>query len=198
MSSAYATPLSPPAYNWDNRSSSGQSSGASEQITNFFRKFSLSRSYIQRNKSLSGPIEGLSSAGPILSLSPSEESKFRLVESLQKGWDGGTAEPVDTVAVEAARDLLLSLRSEHVAAQDARVLPIADGRIQLEWHDKDRSLEFEFVGPGWIAVGVDSSDKSGGPRFFNVEISQLDAGTVSDAYDWFVQRDPRIAPWPSR
>jgi len=142
--------------------------------------------------------DGLSNAEPILSLSQVEEEKLHVVEGLERGWDGGTAEPVEAGAVQAARELLLSLRSDHVAAKDARVLPIADGRIQLEWHDVDRSLEFEFARPGWVAMGLDRSDPKAGTQYYSLEIDQLDPAIISRAYDWFVQRDPKIAPWPSR
>ena len=133
-----------------------------------------------------------------MSLSKVEEEKLHFVEGLEKGWDGGTAEPVEAGAVQAARELLLSLRSDHIAAQDARVLPIADGRIQLEWHDVDRSLEFEFIRPGWVAMGLDRSDPNADTRYYTLELDQLDPTVVSRTYDWFVQRDPKIAPWPSR
>jgi hypothetical protein len=178
-----------------------QSTGRLEQVGGLLRKLglgSLSKSYLKLENSFSGEPKGLSRVRPVLSLSPVEDEKLRLVEALKGGWDGAAAEPVEAESIEAAREMLFTIRSEHAAAQDARVLPIADGRIQLEWHDSDRSLEFEFTRPGWVAIGIDRSDQNAGTKYYTVEIDQLDAATVSRAYDWFVRRDPKIAPWPSR
>jgi hypothetical protein len=157
---------------------------------------SLSSSYFDPDNSLENEAKGLSRADPFRSLSPIEVERLRLVRGMEKGWDGGEAEPVEAEAIEAARDLLLSLKSQHPAAQDARVLPIADGRIQLEWHDVDRSLEFEFTHPGWIAVGLDRSNPSES-AYYSAEMASLESHIVAAAYDWFIRRNSKIAPWPS-
>jgi len=159
---------------------------------------SISGAYFTPENSFAKEVKGLSRAEPFRSLSPTEEDRLRLVQDLERGWDGDAADPVGEESIDAARELLLTLKSDHAAAQDARMLPIADGRIQLEWHDADRSLEFEFTRPGWVIMGLDRSNPTEGTKYYTVEINQLEASKISAAYDWFVRRDPKIAPWPSR
>jgi hypothetical protein len=178
----------------------GQLTGHFQQAGGVFRQalVSISRSYLNLENSFSGIAKGLSRVEPFLILSPIEAERLLLVQGLERGWDGDAAEPVEAGSIEAALELLRALKTEHAAAQDARVLPIADGRIQLEWHDADRSLEFEFTRPGWVAIGLDRADQNTGTKYYTMEINQLEASKVSAAYDWFVRRDPKIAPWPSR
>jgi hypothetical protein len=176
-----------------------QLTGNLQEVSGFFRALvSFSSPYRKLDNSFVGEVRGLSNAEPFRRLSPKEVDRLRLVQGLEKGWDGDAAEPVNAESIESALELLLALKSEHATAQDARVLPIADGRIQLEWHDADRSLEFEFTRPGWVAVGLDRSDRNAETKYYTVEFDQIDASTVSAAYDWFVRRDPKIAPWPSK
>jgi hypothetical protein len=170
-----------------------------QRVVGFFRELgSLSGPYLKLENSFSGEARGLSSTEPFRSLSPIEVERLRLVEALEKGWDGAVANPIEAESIKAARELLLTLKSEHAAAQDARILPIADGRIQLEWHDADRSLEFEFTRPGWVAIGLDRADRNASTKYYTVEIDQLESSVVASAYDWFVRRDAKTAPWPSR
>lgn len=142
--------------------------------------------------------KGLSSFEPFPSLSPGVLESLRSVETLEMGWAGDEAQPVSPKSIAAARELLLSLKAQRPAAQDARILPIVDGRLQIEWHDADRSLEFEFIGPDWIAIGLDRSDPNAATKYYTIEIDSPGSPTFAAAYDWFIQRNPKIAPWPSR
>src|ERR1700730_7069666 len=168
-SSAYALQLGPLGFSAEHLmppQQQQQDVGAVAQLTGHLAGWlfpglvSLSKSYLKPENSFTNDVKGLSHVEPFRSLSAAEEERLRLLKGLERGWDGGAAEAVKEESIEAARDLLLSLKSAHPAAQDARVLPIADGRIQLEWHDANRSLEFEFTHPGWIALGLDRSDSN--------------------------------------
>jgi hypothetical protein len=60
-------------------------------------------------------------------------------------WDGYGAAPLDPQNLNAARRFIQSLPED--AAPTPMVVPMTRGRVQLEWHRGNRSLELEFENP---------------------------------------------------
>ena len=125
-------------------------------------------------------------------------AKFQELTALGWGWDGDAAEPLTKAAIEHARALTLALLGARpMSLREPRVVPTFDGRLQLEWHLPDRSLEAEFTGVGWTVLGVELP--AGLPaRRHSAEVAVEDYLSVVPFYDWFIQRGAGRAAWPSR
>jgi hypothetical protein len=70
------------------------------------------------------------------------------LRGLRAGWNGYGAEPIDPAIIDAARRLTEQLPAGVIDAP--RVVPMTRGRLQLEWHHGNRSLELEFEDPARI------------------------------------------------
>lgn len=64
---------------------------------------------------------------------------------LPPNWNGYGAEPIDRRTLAAVRDSLLAAPPDIAPAP--QIVPMTRGRVQLEWHRADRSLELEFETP---------------------------------------------------
>jgi hypothetical protein len=64
---------------------------------------------------------------------------------LNAGWDGYGAEPINSATIDAALRVVDQLPASLVDAP--QVVPMTRGRLQLEWHRGNRSLELEFETP---------------------------------------------------
>jgi hypothetical protein len=77
--------------------------------------------------------------------------KRSVAESLQAlrgfkaNWNGYGAAPLDPNNLDAAQRFIESLRDDAVLTP--KVVPMTHGRVQLEWHRGNRSLELEFEHP---------------------------------------------------
>lgn len=67
------------------------------------------------------------------------------LRNFKNNWDGYGAGPLDPRNLDAARRFVESL-PENVAPTP-NVVPMTRGRVQLEWHRGNRSLELEFENP---------------------------------------------------
>jgi hypothetical protein len=61
---------------------------------------------------------------------------------LPSNWSAYGANPIDRRTIEAAKELILAVPSDII--EPPRVVPMTRGRLQLEWHRGNRSLELEF------------------------------------------------------
>lgn len=68
--------------------------------------------------------------------------------TLTANWDRQGALPLDPAILRAARQFISGLPEG--AARAPRVVPMAKGNLQFEWHDGSRSLELEVEDPGTI------------------------------------------------
>jgi hypothetical protein len=64
------------------------------------------------------------------------------LRNLPADWNGYGAAPIDRRIIRGAEDFLLGLPGD--AAPTPKVVPMTRGRLQLEWHRGNRSLELEF------------------------------------------------------
>lgn len=108
----------------------------------------------------------------------------RLLDELRAfkpSWDGYGAAPLDPRNLDAARRFIESLPDG--AAPQPMVVPMTRGRVQLEWHRGNRSLELEFETPTTIHYLQWDSDQG-------IETEDVVAADRVDALmglvDWFM------------
>jgi hypothetical protein len=78
------------------------------------------------------------------------------LKTLETGWDGYRATPIEPNLVEAAKAFVGTLPIDTIATP--LVVPMTRGRLQFEWHKGARSLEMEFEKPGAIHYLKTDSD----------------------------------------
>jgi hypothetical protein len=76
----------------------------------------------------------------------SVQGDIHALGELAPNWDGYGAPAIDASVIEAAVTLVANLPRD-LAARQPRVVPTANGMLQLEWHAGARSLELEFESP---------------------------------------------------
>jgi hypothetical protein len=69
-------------------------------------------------------------------------SRLQRLRELPSNWNGYGAEPIDPGIQSSAQRVLDKLALGGVGAP--QVVPMTHGRLQLEWHKGNRSLELEF------------------------------------------------------
>jgi len=79
------------------------------------------------------------------------------LKSLDRGWNGYGAEPIDPMIIGAARWFADSILGGEISPP--QVVPMTRGRLQLEWHRGNRSLELEFESPTSIRYLQYDSDR---------------------------------------
>ena len=85
------------------------------------------------------------------------------LKRLEADWNGYGAEPINPRIIESSQQFIRSLHNQlRVLPQ---VVPMTQGRLQLEWHDGTRSLELEFESPSQVhylkwdsSIGLDEED----------------------------------------
>ena len=113
-------------------------------------------------------------------------SPFVQLDALSKlpaGWNGYGAEPIDPAIIAAAARFLADLPLDAVGPP--RVVPMTRGRIQLEWHRGERSLELEFEDAESLhflkwdpEAGIEEEDV----------VPIREAGRVRELLAWFASR----------
>jgi hypothetical protein len=63
---------------------------------------------------------------------------------LEEGWNGYGADRIEPRMMKTAKAFVTSLA---VSTPQPQVVPMTRGRLQLEWHRGNRSLELEFESP---------------------------------------------------
>lgn len=67
---------------------------------------------------------------------------MRELINLDMGWDGYDAKPVDISNVVIANEILLKIDGLDVLnLPPAQFIPVANGGLQIEWHDKNKTIE---------------------------------------------------------
>jgi hypothetical protein len=117
-------------------------------------------------------------------ISLDKSAVLRALQELQgfrTNWDGYGAEPLDSRNLEAARRFIESLPDD--VAPTPMVVPMTRGRVQLEWHRGNRSLELEFETPTTIHFLQWDSDQ-GVEKEDIVSADQTDV--LGGLLNWFV------------
>ena len=131
--------------------------------------------------------------GRSAALPPRLRQKVTELSDLKPNWDG---EGAKTVKAHVLADVVEALKRLAQRATDFRepfLAPTFDGFVQIEWHDKKRSLEIEAVNEGWSVagtmLGVDSKR-----HYFTAECERSDFGQLERFYGWFLGNE---LIWPS-
>jgi len=70
------------------------------------------------------------------------------LKTLATDWSGYSAIPIDRRLILSAKEFILGLPTDIIGTPT--VVPMTRGRLQLEWHQGNRSLELEFESAGRI------------------------------------------------
>ena len=126
------------------------------------------------------------------SLSVGLRQKLSDIRKLGRGWDGDDADPVRADAVCEVERLLWGLSMAKGSFQEPSIVPKYDGFLQLEWHDRSRSLEFELTPKSWLVMGTDEC--AGERKYFEAIAPRGSVESLIPFYRWFVREEWL---WPS-
>ncbi len=132
--------------------------------------------------------------GRSATLSPALRQRVGQLSDLENNWDGEAAKPVKAPVLGDAVEFLRRLTQQTNSLREPFLAPTFDGFIQIEWHDKKRSLEIEAVSMGWSAVGS-LTGKDNQRLYFEGECDRSDFEQLVKFYEWFVGNE---LIWPSR
>jgi hypothetical protein len=76
------------------------------------------------------------------------QSALESLRALAPNWDGYGAPTIDPAVIDAAKTFIAKLPENLVSPPC--VVPMANGALQLEWHQGPKSLELEFESPSSI------------------------------------------------
>jgi hypothetical protein len=115
------------------------------------------------------------------------------LSALNPNWDDECARPVKS---DVLADVVEALRRFAQRTSDFRepfLAPTFDGFVQMEWHDKKRSLEIEAVERGWSVVGT-MIGNDGEHHYFTIECERSNFQRLENFYEWFLGIE---LLWPS-
>ena len=101
---------------------------------------------------------------------------------LKDDWDGYGARTINSQIIQAAASYVPWLASQ--IAVSPLVVPLSDGRLQLEWHDGPKTLELEFESP--TKVHYLQWHPEAGVEEENV-VSVGDKNTMVELLQWFME-----------
>lgn len=132
--------------------------------------------------------------GRSATLSPSLRQRVGELSDLQPNWDGDKAKTVRAPVLGDVVEFLRRLARHTGILREPFLAPTFDGFVQIEWHDKKRSLEIEAVNQGWSIVGgFNGQDNK--RLYFDAECERSDFDQLEKFYEWFVGNE---LLWPSQ
>lgn len=126
-------------------------------------------------------------------LPPGLRQRIEHLSHLPNNWDGEGARSVKASVLADVVEALKCLSQQADGFKSPFVAPTFEGFVQLEWHDKERSLEMEAVPNGWSVVGTMVGGR-GNRLYFTAECESSDFPRLEGFYKWFLG-DELI--WPS-
>ena len=139
---------------------------------------------------------GQATRGAVLSqaqrISPKFAGRIEQLYNLENNWDGEGASAIRPEIVANAVQLVDFLKARVEGFSEPFAAPTFDGFLQLDWTNKQRSLEVQLTDTGLDVVGTDNAE--GGRKYFNSEVSGNDGTFILPFYNWFARSD---ALWPS-
>jgi hypothetical protein len=104
------------------------------------------------------------------------------VAGLQPNWDAQGARRIDATLIAAARSFAAELPFDRI--DPPKVVPMAKGNLQFEWHDGERTLELEFEAPRTVHyLKWDSDESIEDEGFFEVGETER----AEELIRWFLQ-----------
>lgn len=89
---------------------------------------------------------------------PVVAAQLRALEKMPQGWDGYYADPIPPSAITNAAEFMRAMLG--ASAPAPQIVPLSNGRLQLEWHDKGIDLEIEVLAPNKVYASF--VDRTGG------------------------------------
>lgn len=126
-------------------------------------------------------------------LSPSLRQRIAQLSRLEANWDGEGTKAIKSYVLADVVEALKRFNLQPVPYREPFLAPTFDGFIQLEWHDKKRSLEIEAIDQGWSLVGT-MIGNNGNRQYFTAECERSDFQTLEKFYEWFAGAE---LIWPS-
>jgi hypothetical protein len=65
------------------------------------------------------------------------------LKTLTPNWSGYNSSPINRRVIQAAKEFIWELPNDAIGTP--KVVPMTRGRLQFEWHRRNRSLELEFA-----------------------------------------------------
>jgi hypothetical protein len=127
-------------------------------------------------------------------LSHSLRQRVGELSDLKPNWDGEKAKPIRAPVLGDVVEFLRRLAQHTSTLREPFLAPTFDGFVQIEWHDKKRSLEMEAVSMSWAVVGS-LNGKDNKRLYFEAECERSDFDQLEKFYEWFVGNE---LIWPSR
>lgn len=107
-----------------------------------------------------------------------------VLAALGPNWDGDRGEPVKSHVLAEAVETLRRLKWQFGRNfAEPSLVPTFDGFLQVEWHEKNRSLDLEAVNKGWSAVGT-SKTPLGKNEYSEGEFERSDFDKIVRLYLW--------------
>ena len=131
--------------------------------------------------------------GRSVDLSPSLRQRIAELSGLKPNWDGERAKVIKPHVLADVIETLKRFAQGTDCFREPFLAPTFDGFVQMEWHDKKRSLEIEAVNQGWSCAGA-MIGNDGNRHYFTAECERSDFQRLEKFYEWFVGAE---LIWPS-
>ena len=126
-------------------------------------------------------------------LLPSLQRRIAELSALKPNWDDEGAKAVKSHVLADVVEVLKRFAERTNGFREPFLAPTLDGFIQMEWHDKERSLEIEAVNQGWSVVGT-TIGNDGKRRYYTTDSERGDFERLEKFYEWFAGTE---LLWPS-
>jgi len=117
------------------------------------------------------------------SLSAQLRQKINELLALESNWDGEQAKPVKPHVLADMVETLRRLGQQTDNFREPFLAPTFDGFVQMEWHEKERSLDIEAVDKGWSVVGSEIGS-DGLYHYHTAEFERNDFAPLLNCYKW--------------
>jgi hypothetical protein len=111
---------------------------------------------------------------------------------LKPNWDGEHAQAVKPHVLADVVETLKRLGQQTEEFREPFLAPTFDGSVQMEWREKNRSLDMEAVDAGWSAVGTEIG-LDGQRQYHTAEFKRNDFARITKIYQWLTDND---LVWP--
>ena len=115
------------------------------------------------------------------------------LSALNPNWDDAGARAVKSYVLADVVEALKRFAQRTSDFREPFLAPTFDGFVQMEWHDKKRSLEIEAIEQGWSAIGT-MVGNDGKRHYFTIECERSNFERLEKFYEWFVGIE---LLWPS-
>ena len=126
-------------------------------------------------------------------LPPALRQRIAELSALNPNWDDEGAKAVKSYVLADVVEALKRFAQQTDAFREPFLAPTFDGFVQMEWHEKKRSLEIEAIEQGWSVVGT-MIGNDGKRHYFTIECERSNFERLEKFYEWFVGVE---LLWPS-